>query len=184
VFDADCNACLGGVACFSDSAFFSFEGLNMLRVLFVCANNFFLSPLAEGLLRHLARQEGSDCKVAVDSAGTYPGLNPRTPEIHAQELARAAGFDIGAHFSREVTAADVLQSDYIYVMTNDDFWQVQSLCPDESRGKLKVLSLAYPNAYAGRETPDPVLGEVGFDEAYAALRESITKCWADLRRQL
>src|SRR5262245_10391504 len=42
------------------------------RLLFVCLGNICRSPMAQAVLRHLAREAGLDERIEVDSAGTRP----------------------------------------------------------------------------------------------------------------
>jgi protein-tyrosine phosphatase len=70
-------------------------------VLFVCLGNYIRSPVCEGLLRTLV-----DPAVVVDSAAVTTNDIGKHPHAHAQEIARAHGFDISAHVARLVSAAD------------------------------------------------------------------------------
>lgn len=70
------------------------------RVLFVCSGNICRSPMAEGLLRHLA--ETQDLGIEVASAGTLQ-IEGRPAEKNAVWAAGRVGVDLRAHRSQGLT---------------------------------------------------------------------------------
>ena len=64
----------------------------MPSLLFVCLGNICRSPLAEGALRHVARQQGLDLRL--DSAGTGDWHVGHPPDPRAIAAARRNGVDI------------------------------------------------------------------------------------------
>ena len=60
----------------------------MKNVLFICTGNVCRSPMAEGLLRHMAGD-----RVAVASAGLGAG-HGQPPSVHAIEVLKKEGIDI------------------------------------------------------------------------------------------
>ena len=86
------------------------------KVLFLCTGNSCRSQMAEGWLRHLARD-----RFEVVSAGTHPvGLNPYAVTVMAE-----AGVDISNHVSERVDL--YLEQRFDYVITVCD--RAQETCP-------------------------------------------------------
>ncbi|MBZ5546427.1 MAG: arsenate reductase ArsC [Acidobacteriia bacterium] len=86
------------------------------KVLFLCTGNSCRSQMAEGWLRHYARD-----RAEVFSAGTRPaGLNPK-----AVTVMREAGIDISGQRSKHVD--EVAKEDFLFVITVCDAAREQ--CP-------------------------------------------------------
>ncbi|MEK6618902.1 MAG: arsenate reductase ArsC [Nitrospirota bacterium] len=86
------------------------------KVLFLCTGNSCRSQMAEGMLRHLARD-----RFEVASAGTHPaGLNPG-----AVGAMREIGIDISPHRSKRVN--EYLDTRFDYVITVCD--RAKETCP-------------------------------------------------------
>ena len=95
----------------------------IIRILFVCTGNTCRSPMAAGFCRKYFADNLS-CQVdelehfgyIIDSAGVaaYEGA-PASP--HAVEVCRRQRIDLSCHQSRQLTGADVEQSDMIFTMS-------------------------------------------------------------------
>ena len=88
----------------------------MIKVLFVCHGNICRSPMAEFVLRDMARKAGIAEKFQIASAATSREElgNPVYPPAR-RELARH-GIGCDGKFARQITAADLEMYDYIYYM--------------------------------------------------------------------
>lgn len=87
----------------------------MKNILFVCTGNTCRSPLAEGIMRHMAQQGGLD--LTVSSAGVS-AMNGMDISAHSKQILRNKGID--DHLtSRSLTAEAVEQADLILTMTVD-----------------------------------------------------------------
>ncbi len=81
--------------------------MKILKILFLCTGNSCRSQMAEGLARHLKRDE-----IEAYSAGTEPkGLNPLAVEV-MQEL----GIDIAGHQSKHVKELGNISFDYVITL--------------------------------------------------------------------
>ena len=86
------------------------------KVLFLCTGNSCRSQMAEGLLRHLARD-----RFEVASAGTHPvGLNPS-----AVEVMREIGVDISSQRSKSVAHFSGEHFDYVITVCD----RAKETCP-------------------------------------------------------
>ncbi len=84
------------------------------KVLFVCTGNTCRSPLAEGLLKKMAREKGWDLGVCSAGLAAFPGV---PAPLEAVEAAREKGFSLEAHLSQPLSKPLVLESDLILTMT-------------------------------------------------------------------
>lgn len=86
------------------------------RVLILCTGNSARSQMAEGLLRHDARDA-----FAVESAGTKPGM------VRPEAIAAMAelGIDISGHRSKSVDEFDGQQFDYVITVCDN----ARETCP-------------------------------------------------------
>src|SRR5690242_5733159 len=88
-----------------------------MKILMVCLGNICRSPLAEGILKHKAKQAGLDW--TVDSAGTNGYHIGEPPHRLSQKVAKQHGIDISGQRARRFTAEDFLRFDKIYAMAED-----------------------------------------------------------------
>src|SRR5262245_45185097 len=81
------------------------------RLLFVCLGNICRSPMAEGVFRRVAQQEGMLDHFEIDSAGLGNWHVGQAPDARAQAAARARGVDISDQCARQVTREDFARFD-------------------------------------------------------------------------
>ena len=82
------------------------------RLLFVCLGNICRSPMAEGVFRRVAEEEGVLDRFEIDSAGSAIGMSARRPTHRAQKAAaQNRGIDISGQSARQVAAADFARFD-------------------------------------------------------------------------
>jgi glycine hydroxymethyltransferase len=139
----------------------------MKHVLFICTGNVCRSPMAEGLLRHMA---GDRVKVA--SAGLGAG-HGQPPSAHAIEVLRKEGIDIADIRSQPVSAHLLQQADYIFTMTRDHLDMLLLLFPEMAS---KTRLLRFEEAAKGRraDVTDPIGGT----------RATYESCKADIQRAM
>jgi protein-tyrosine phosphatase len=119
----------------------------------VCLGNICRSPTAEGVLRHVLRQEAPHLAVEVDSAGTADYHIGAAPDRRSQRAALQRGIDIGGLRARQVVADDFSRFDLILAMDAENLRDLERLRPANSHAKLKLLMEYAPQA--GLEVPDP-----------------------------
>ncbi len=129
----------------------------------VCLGNICRSPLAEGILQHLADEKGLDWEV--DSAGTLDYHVGSPPDKRSIAVAKNNGIDISKQTCRMFTKNDFNTFDRIYVMDrynlNDILGMARAL---EDRKKVKLL-------IDEDIVPDPYYD----DEAFPSVFEMIEK---------
>ena len=139
----------------------------MKHVLFICTGNVCRSPMAEGLLRHMA---GDRVKVA--SAGLGAG-HGQPPSAHAIEVLRKEGIDIADIRSQPVSAHLLQQADYIFTMTRDHLDMLLLLFP-EMASKTRLLRFEEAAKGGRADVTDPIGGT----------RATYESCKADIRRAM
>ncbi|MGY5779869.1 low molecular weight protein-tyrosine-phosphatase [Rhizobium sp. LEGMi135b] len=138
------------------------------RVLFVCTGNICRSPLAEGILRHLAIKAGRADEFDIDSAGTGGWHQGERPDRRSIAVAAGHGIDISAQRARRIVSADFSRFDLILAMDQDNLKNLRKTAPADALGKLHLF-----NALAlgsNKDIPDPYYGDrEDFEAVYTML---------------
>jgi protein-tyrosine phosphatase len=128
-----------------------------VKVLFVCTGNICRSPTAAGVFAHYVERAGLAGAVSVASAGTHDYHVGNPPDARAQDHALRRGYDLSALRARQVRRRDFAEFDLILAMDRGHLELLKANCPEEHRGKLRML-------IRGRNVPDPYYGgPEGFD---------------------
>src|SRR5688500_18187697 len=110
-----------------------------MKVLFVCTGNICRSPTAAGVFAHFVREAGLADKVTVESAGTHDYHVGSPPDARSQAHARRRGYDLSALRARQVRRRDFQEFDLIVAMDHGHLAILEENCPEELRGKLRLL---------------------------------------------
>ncbi|SFF32074.1 low molecular weight protein-tyrosine-phosphatase [Thermoflexibacter ruber] len=155
----------------------------MVKVLFVCLGNICRSPLAEGILKKLAKDNNLEKEIIVDSAGTSNYHIGESSDKRAIKIGKKYGLEMG-HKARQVRLEDFKEFDYIFAMDNENFKSLKNLekkAQELEKTKAKIyLMREFDNLYddevddsendAAWEVADPYYGgEVEFEECYDTL---------------
>lgn len=125
----------------------------------VCLGNICRSPLAEGIMRHLAEEKGLDW--VIDSAGTGNWHVGHSPDHRAIKEARRNGVDITSLKGRQFQPADFDAFDKIFVMDHNNYKDVIRQARNEA-DKTKVAYLLPEN----QDVPDPWFDDALFAPVY------------------
>jgi protein-tyrosine phosphatase len=154
-----------------------------IHVLFVCMGNICRSPTAEGVFRHLVKQEGLEDWILTDSAGTHAYHIGKQPDQRSQQTALTRGIDLSDLRARIAVRDDFYQFDYILAMDNENFSILQELAPIEEISKLKLF-LDFSNDYSETEVPDPYYGgDSGFEHVYDLVESASVGLLADIKKR-
>jgi len=153
-----------------------------VSILFVCMGNICRSPTAEGVFRHIVKQEGLDEHIYIDSAGTHAYHVGEQPDSRAQQTARGRGIDLSKQRARKVKANDFEQFDYVLAMDNDNHAILASLCTNENRERLSLF-LDFSESYSETEVPDPYYGGPhGFEHVFELVEDASRGLIEDIRK--
>ncbi|MCS7035109.1 MAG: low molecular weight protein-tyrosine-phosphatase [Saprospiraceae bacterium] len=136
-----------------------------MRILMVCLGNICRSPLAEGILKHKARQQGLDW--FVDSAGTGAWHVGELPDPRSIDVARRFGIDITDQRARQIRPDDFERFDLIFAMDRQNLRHMGQMANrSEHRQKIRLLlDVLYPGQE--QEVPDPYYGgPEGFEQVF------------------
>jgi len=138
--------------------------MSNISVLFVCLGNICRSPTAHGVFEKMVAEAGLQRHISVDSCGTGDWHIGHSPDERSASAALTRGYDLSHLRSRQITANDFSQFDYILVMDKQNLLDVQAMCPTDYSGKLELF-LDYANNFSEtKEVPDPYYGGLsGFD---------------------
>lgn len=135
-----------------------------MKILMVCKGNICRSPLAEGVLRELATNNGFNW--VIDSAAIKAFHIGKTPDPRAIYTAEKHHIDISTHKCRLLTIEDFEDFDIIYAMSQDILDFMKDMAPENRHHKLKLL-MNEVDPQSNQDVPDPFHGEEkDFDYAY------------------
>lgn len=129
----------------------------------VCLGNICRSPLAHGVLEHLAKEKGLDW--TIDSAGTGDWHVGSQPDRRSIAVAKKYGVDISGQCCRQITVSDFDAYDHILVMDRSNLNDVKALARNEN--DLKKVSLFLKNDIV----PDPYYDDTQFDPVYKMIEK-------------
>jgi len=150
------------------------------RLLFVCLGNICRSPMAEGVFRRVAEEEGVLHLFEIDSAGLGDWHVGQAPDTRAQAAARNRGIDISGHSARQVTGADYARFDLLLAMDSSNYAELTQLAPKPARHKVRRF-LDFAPQVGTKDVPDPFFGgSDGFDHALDLIEDAARGLLADL----
>ena len=146
-----------------------------MKILMVCLGNICRSPLAEGIMQHLANKQGLGWRI--DSAGTGGWHVGEGPDRRSVRAARNHGIDISKQVCRQFRPTDFARFDHIFVMDRYNLSDVKAMAPDEaSEEKVKLL-------LGNREVPDPYYDDSQFEPVFELIEEGCKDLIKQLAKQ-
>ncbi|GAA4803505.1 low molecular weight protein-tyrosine-phosphatase [Olivibacter ginsenosidimutans] len=134
-----------------------------MKILMVCLGNICRSPLAHGILEHLAEAHHLDWEI--DSAGTGDWHVGQRPDSRSIAIARKYGVDISKQRARQFSKDDLDYYDHILVMDRTNLSDVLALASSsEQRAKVSLFLV-------NDVVPDPYFDEHLFDPVYQMIAE-------------
>ncbi len=144
-----------------------------MKILMVCLGNICRSPLAEGILKHKAKEAGLNW--TIESAGTNGYHTGEAPHPLSQKVAQLNGIDICAQRARNFVREDMERYDKIYAMADDVIEEMRRIARDRFDEDKVDLLLNEVNPGEQRSVPDPWYGpEPGYHEVYQLIDEACT----------
>lgn len=151
----------------------------------MCLGNICRSPTAEGVMRHLAEQEGIAGDVVLDSAGTGGWHVGDPPDPRSREAARRRGIVI-AGAARQVSTADFHDFDLILAMDRANLRDLRGAAPPDADAEVRLLREFDADSAGGGDldVPDPYYGGPGgFDDVLDLVEAACRGLLAELRER-
>ena len=133
-----------------------------MKVLFVCTGNTCRSPMAEGILRHMAENQGLD--IEVKSAGIAVYNNDFAAD-NSIDVMKAINIDISHHRSRQADKDLIEESDLILTMSQGHKDAILSSLP-----RARVFNLLEYAYGVDGDVSDPFGGSL---DEYEEIRDEI-----------
>ena len=155
-----------------------------MKLLFVCMGNICRSPTAEGVMRHLLREQGLEDEIQIDSAGTGGWHVGAPPDERATEAARRRGIALDGA-ARQVRPSDFEDHDLLLAADRENVAHLRAIAPDdEARAKVRLLREFDPDSRGARDldVPDPYYGGPGgFEEVLDLVEAACRGLLAEVR---
>src|SRR6202000_637841 len=144
-----------------------------MKILMVCLGNICRSPLAEGIMQHLAKENGLDWQV--DSAGTGNWHVGEGPDRRSTRAAKNHGIDISGQVCRLFKVSDFDEFDRVFVMDKNNFKDILAFDRnDEERKKVKLL-------LGDKIVPDPYYDDNQFEPVFMMIEEGCKEIIKELK---
>ncbi|HVQ11209.1 MAG TPA: low molecular weight protein-tyrosine-phosphatase [Methyloceanibacter sp.] len=149
-------------------------------LLFVCLGNICRSPMAEGVFRRVAQEQGALHLFDIDSAGLGDWHAGQAPDSRAQAAAQNRGIDISGQSARQIVPADFARFDLLLAMDGSNYDELIQSAPRGARHKIRRFLDFAPRAETN-DVPDPFFGgSEGFDHALDLIEQAASGLLADL----
>lgn len=153
----------------------------MIKVLFICLGNICRSPMAEAYFRNLVKQEGLVDRFVIDSAATSNWNEGKPPHEGTQKKLKEHNLSFEGIYSRQITAADFNQFDYIITMDDQNLVDLENIRKQTTHAKIVKLMDFVDNATIDY-VPDPYYtGD--FEETFQLVELGCQALLASIRKQ-
>ncbi|RYG19980.1 MAG: low molecular weight phosphotyrosine protein phosphatase [Chitinophagaceae bacterium] len=113
-----------------------------MKILMVCMGNICRSPLAEGIMRQMVKEENLDWEIS--SAGTGAWHVGKAPDNRSIEVAKKAGYDISEQRGKHFNSGFFEVYDYIFVMDKNNYREViKQAKTDKHKDKVQYFLADY-----------------------------------------
>lgn len=129
----------------------------------VCLGNICRSPLAEGIMQHLVKQNRLDWEV--DSAGTGNWHVGEGPDRRSVRTAREQGIDISGQVCRLFRISDFDEFDHILVMDKSNLQDILALARNNNDAAKVSLLLG------DKIVPDPYYDDSQFMPVFKMIEQ-------------
>ena len=155
--------------------------MKKVSVLFVCMGNICRSPTAEGVFRHLVRQEKLEDVILIDSAGTHAYHVGNPPDNRALVVGERRGIELHDLRARRVSPEDFDLFDYVLAMDQDNYENLSAICPSGYETRLRMFMDYAPHLQIP-EVPDPYYGGAsGFERVFDMVEEAAKGLLEEIR---
>lgn len=149
--------------------------MKTIKIIFVCLGNYCRSPMAEAVLKELARREGTFNHFEISSAGTKDWDVGLRPDWRTQKLLQAHDYPLDPEKrARQLTQREIESADYVIAMSRR--------VADELGGRNNVtLLMDFVEEAETRDIPDPYPTDT-FPEAFELVEKGVKAFYQHLKR--
>jgi len=141
------------------------------------------SPTAEGVFRRHVDNAGLSHIIATDSAGTHAYHIGEAPDARASKAAAKRGYDLSDLRARKAISEDFRRFDYVLAMDEDNYRNLQAICPVGFEDRL-TLFLRFARNANRDDVPDPYYGgPKGFEYVLDLVEDASLGLLDDIRRR-
>jgi protein-tyrosine phosphatase len=145
-----------------------------MKILMVCLGNICRSPIAEGILRKKAKENGLDW--LIDSAGTNGYHIGEAPHPFSQKICAQHGIDISQQRAANFLSRHLEEYDLVYALAKDVYQEIEKIGgPKAPMHKVKLF-LSELHEGSTESVPDPWYGdESGYLPVYELIEKTCHK---------
>ena len=111
----------------------------MMKILFVCHGNICRSPMAEFVMKDLAKKAGLAAQFHIESAATSREELGNPVYLPARRKLSERGISCGGHAARQLTKRDYDEYDLLIGMDSANLRNMHHICGGDPDGKLHLL---------------------------------------------
>jgi len=127
------------------------------KILFVCTGNSCRSPMAEGILKKMLKENKLD-NFEVSSAGTF-SVNGALPTLFAMEVTKTRSVDLTQHRSHQLNGQTLRKADLILVMSNEHLEHIRKM--DKKTVEKTYLLKTFPQNHPTTQPEAPAPPKAG-----------------------
>ena len=144
----------------------------MVKVLFVCLGNICRSPAAAGMIKHLAKEEGSEIDLLAESCGLGDWHIGSLPDPRMRKASRDRGVILSTR-AQQFKPSFLKKYDYIFAADHAVLKELHKHAASATLKHKVHLITTFSEAYKGEDIPDPYLGGAeGFEVVLDMLEEA------------
>ncbi len=156
-----------------------------LTVVFVCWGNICRSPIAEQVARSRLADAGLADRVRIDSAATSTEEIGSRLDRRAAAVLRRHGYDTGDHRARQITAAELADTDMVIAMEPLHVERLARIGRSDAFENVHLLTDFDPDAEPGSGVPDPWYGpDAAFEDTLEAVEAAMPGIVTAVRERL
>jgi len=141
-----------------------------MKVLMVCLGNICRSPLAEGILRHKAIEQGLNWQI--ESAGTGAWHVGQAPDPRSQKVAKGHGIDISKQRAQQFSPYHLEVFDKIFAMDSSNYQDIIRHAKTTAEKEKVSLIMNLVEPAVNKAVPDPYYDDSLYEVVYEMLNEA------------
>ncbi len=111
----------------------------MVKILFVCHGNICRSPMAEFIMKDLAKKKGEEADFLIASAATSREEIGNGVYPPVKRILNSMGINCEGKRARQVTPNDYDEYDYIVCMDQNNMRNIKRIIPNDPENKIFML---------------------------------------------